>query len=444
MDFLKEALNALPSVAGSPMAFVGYIATIASWIWAVTRNQRIKILLERIKDIPESDRAETIRNEMGVILPSNINPEEWIRSRKHQYFLIAFIVFSITVLSIVAISINSTSLAWDEFNEPLKENGWQEIIKLYRDTPPDIEDKITYDEAKARAFVAETKGDFYQAIALAESALRKKPSDYILKSKVSEYFVAVGDYDEAHKAKVTAINALKNELMVFKRFANEAAVLYMELGNVNERRKKSELALYAYEQAEFYAIESENKRVLDDIASKRAVINESDHGIEVAKKSYLRAVANFGNYSEKTATKANNLALAYQRSGDYRLAETQFKIVINILENLKLNDSIKLAMSYVNIAALYEVQGNFEMADIYYQKMLSIFGPSENKIAFNVFYNAMLESIKQGKKSRADDNYKRASKFLNLLPINTETNRDRLDLEKKKKNIDDLINELKF
>ena len=123
MEFLQEAIKALPTVAGSPLALIGYLATIAAWIWAITRNRRIKLVLEHIKDIPEGDRAETLRNEMGVVLPDNISAEEWICSKKHQYFLIAFIVLALTILTIIAIA------AW-KGSARLELNSVQQVLSI--------------------------------------------------------------------------------------------------------------------------------------------------------------------------------------------------------------------------------------------------------------------------------------------------------------------------
>lgn len=339
------------------------------------------------------------------------------------------------------ILINQTGSVWDKFDEPAKSCGWRNIIQLYRTEPPSIEREITYEEAKARSVTVAEKGDFYQAIALAELALRKKSDDYHLAAKIGEYFIAKGDYNDAHNAKLRAIKLLKSQSMVFNKFANEAAILYLELGNTNERRKEYEQALYAYDQADFYAIESENQKVLDDIAAKRAIFSTTSVGIKETRASYIRAKEQFGKYSEQSATKANNLALAYQRSGDYNNAEHLFLEVIENLKNLNLVDSIKLGMAYVNLAALHEEQAQFNKADIYFIKMLEIFGESESKIAFNAFFNCTKTAITQGNKARAFENLQRAIKYLNLLPTDGETKDCFKDLEKIKKNIEALPSE---
>ncbi|MDR8394428.1 hypothetical protein NC796_25000 [Aliifodinibius sp. S!AR15-10] len=79
MEFL---INPLPSVAGSPLALIGYLATIAALL---PHNRRINLVLNHIKDIPEGEIEETLRNEMGVVLPSDISAKGWIKSKKHQY-----------------------------------------------------------------------------------------------------------------------------------------------------------------------------------------------------------------------------------------------------------------------------------------------------------------------------------------------------------------------
>src|ERR1700752_2544238 len=92
-SFISNALKALPSVASSPLAIIGYIAAIAAWVfigWRVVRN---KNLLENLKDLPPKDRLQALKEEMGrVPLKEGLTPEQYLRSRTHLYILIGFII----------------------------------------------------------------------------------------------------------------------------------------------------------------------------------------------------------------------------------------------------------------------------------------------------------------------------------------------------------------
>ena len=105
MEFLTKALEALPSIATSPLAFLGYVFTVGAWVYAVSRSRRLKVLLQSITNIPETDRAKIIQMEFGDVVPSNISAEEWILAKKHRYFLVAFLASLITISAISAIAI---------------------------------------------------------------------------------------------------------------------------------------------------------------------------------------------------------------------------------------------------------------------------------------------------------------------------------------------------
>ena len=73
MDFLAKALEALPSIATKPLAFVGYVLTLSAWVFAVSKSRRLKTILDRLTDIPESDRAKVIQLEMVTTHPLQLD-----------------------------------------------------------------------------------------------------------------------------------------------------------------------------------------------------------------------------------------------------------------------------------------------------------------------------------------------------------------------------------
>jgi hypothetical protein len=121
VDFLARALDALPHVAASPLAFTGYVFTLAAWIYAISRSQRLKTLLDRIKDVPPAERSRLIQLELGEVLPDKITPEQWIQSKKHRYFFAAFVLLLVTVLAIGAMAIwrGRAQLSIDDVQEVL-------------------------------------------------------------------------------------------------------------------------------------------------------------------------------------------------------------------------------------------------------------------------------------------------------------------------------------
>ncbi|MFM0226124.1 hypothetical protein [Paraburkholderia dipogonis] len=97
MEFLTSALKAIPAISTSPLALIGFALTLAAWVLAVFRAKRMKLLLQRLADIPEADRARVIQLELGEILPARISAQQWIRARSHRYYLVAFLALLVTV-----------------------------------------------------------------------------------------------------------------------------------------------------------------------------------------------------------------------------------------------------------------------------------------------------------------------------------------------------------
>jgi hypothetical protein len=104
--FLMKALMAVPAAATSNLAVASYAITIAAYaltMWRVSRNRN---LLENLKHLPKKDRLLALEIEMGgVRLAAGIDPEQWVRSRVHRYYLISFITGCATILIIGGMAI---------------------------------------------------------------------------------------------------------------------------------------------------------------------------------------------------------------------------------------------------------------------------------------------------------------------------------------------------
>ena len=65
MDFLSTALEALPHISTSPLAFVGYIIVVISWLILSLRVKRNKQMLKHLDKLPKKDRLEALQMELG-------------------------------------------------------------------------------------------------------------------------------------------------------------------------------------------------------------------------------------------------------------------------------------------------------------------------------------------------------------------------------------------
>ena len=74
MNLLKLALQALPQAAASPLAFIAYLAGVASWVWVAHRTKRLGLLLGHLKDLPKARWVEIIQTEIGSRPPRTSTP----------------------------------------------------------------------------------------------------------------------------------------------------------------------------------------------------------------------------------------------------------------------------------------------------------------------------------------------------------------------------------
>jgi hypothetical protein len=101
---IDSFIQALPTVAQSPLALIGYILLLAAWFVLALRVKRNKNLLEALEKIPSEQRLAALQAEMGnVSPPEDLTPQQWLSSRIHTYYFLGFlsILFSLTLIAVV-------------------------------------------------------------------------------------------------------------------------------------------------------------------------------------------------------------------------------------------------------------------------------------------------------------------------------------------------------
>ena len=107
MGEISDLLKGLSVAATNSYAFVSYIIAIIAWTYLRSRVDRNKNLLKRITALPEDDRIKILEQEMGTVgIEGGLSPEQWIRSKIHQYYFFGFVVLCAVVVIIVAIFLN--------------------------------------------------------------------------------------------------------------------------------------------------------------------------------------------------------------------------------------------------------------------------------------------------------------------------------------------------
>ncbi len=103
--FIEATLKALPIVASSPLALVGYVVVVLVWGAIAFRVKRNKQVLKYLKLFPPKDRLQVLREEMGTIpTKEGLSAEQYLKSIIHQYYFRAFVLLCLLILIIFVVS----------------------------------------------------------------------------------------------------------------------------------------------------------------------------------------------------------------------------------------------------------------------------------------------------------------------------------------------------
>ena len=102
--FWQKALEALNNTAQDPLVVVMFIVLVVSRLVIALRVKRFRSLGRQLKKLPEDDRLEALKHEMGPV-PEDINAEQWLRARQQTYRLAGFSIFCVMLIVIVAFAV---------------------------------------------------------------------------------------------------------------------------------------------------------------------------------------------------------------------------------------------------------------------------------------------------------------------------------------------------
>jgi hypothetical protein len=81
---------------------VGYLAVVASWLILGLQDRKLGQIVRALKDLPENQRLDALRLSFQANPRSGISSEQWLKSKRYTYLLVAFVVTSFVIISITA------------------------------------------------------------------------------------------------------------------------------------------------------------------------------------------------------------------------------------------------------------------------------------------------------------------------------------------------------
>lgn len=92
MSVFQQLIAGLPAVAASWQAMAGYLALVVAFIVVSLKVTRNKNLLNKLKSLPEKDRARVLQMEMGsAYLATGLSPEHWLQQQRQRFYFVGFL-----------------------------------------------------------------------------------------------------------------------------------------------------------------------------------------------------------------------------------------------------------------------------------------------------------------------------------------------------------------
>jgi hypothetical protein len=93
LAFFKAAFSAVPAVATSWPALVGYVIVVTAFTVISLKVKRNSNLLAKLEKVPEDQRAKALQMEMGAaFLAEGFKPRDWLLQQRQRYYFTAFLV----------------------------------------------------------------------------------------------------------------------------------------------------------------------------------------------------------------------------------------------------------------------------------------------------------------------------------------------------------------
>lgn len=155
MGFFQQLLAALPAVATSWQAVVGYVALTAAFVVVSLKVTRNKNLLSKLKSLPEKDRARVLQMEMGTAyLSAGLSPEQWLQQQRQRYYFLGFLAGCVLVVALVLAATltergpdrKSAEKLAQEFLEKLHAGDFNAAYDLF---PGDVKNNIGFAQFKS-------------------------------------------------------------------------------------------------------------------------------------------------------------------------------------------------------------------------------------------------------------------------------------------------------
>jgi hypothetical protein len=104
-EFFSMLAEKAPELVKSPLGLVGLCVLVGAYLVAFWKKARFDSLIARIDALPEKDRLEALKSEMGSVpLPANFSPSDWLMAQRQKYFFGAYFITAVLLVALILFS----------------------------------------------------------------------------------------------------------------------------------------------------------------------------------------------------------------------------------------------------------------------------------------------------------------------------------------------------
>ncbi|MCG3267133.1 tetratricopeptide repeat protein [Yoonia sp. I 8.24] len=355
-------LAALQSIGTSFYALVAYLTVAVIWGINLWRNNRLKLIGDRLESLPETDRLKALELEYRIIPKGGLSPESYLRHSRQKNNLIV-ILLAICALTLIVFAAIYKSLEESRLSSSIDSISTAlEMTKIARSSSDSNELEIAAGRLEAVLMLRPSAtaygnlGYVYEEISNTEAAFLAYSRANELDPGNPNFLIPLGyinkdlgDFDEARAHLVQAIElSVEGSENWFVAMVNLGAVEY-EIGRAtNDVEQRAASCAIALDQYYLVAL-----RYQAQISNRDLV---------------ARSYSNTGN--------------CYKDLADFGRAETYLRRALVIKRRLAASRS--LADTLNNNADLLLKQGRFGEAKPFLLEALSIFEALDNDLGIGV------------------------------------------------------------
>jgi tetratricopeptide (TPR) repeat protein len=355
LGMFQQALEAIPTVAASPLAFVAYVILIVGWLLYLSKRSKLKTIASKLESLPKKDRLKALELNYKLQPKEGLPPDLYLKMLSKNYFFYAAIG---TIIAIVLLGALLVYYALESSRAKATAQSFTNVI-----------------EAMLIGTTAADDGRYAESLGFFRSTLIQHPTY----TGWANLGYAYDELNQPADARIAFEEAMKID--------PQNPSMYMYIGNTYKDQGELDKAIEYHTKAlelfessgvkdrEFEAnIRGNLGSVLYEIADQE---QDPDKRVELANevlnKHLLPAISLIGDTGKTSyiAKLLNNIGLTYKIIGNHDISLQYLERSLAVKHYL--NADVSTGISYFNVADLEIIKGRYDKANELLDQAQTIF-----------------------------------------------------------------------